>query len=513
MAILLKRIRGLNNVRLVDASYIWTEEHSRRIKVKTTVQKEVHKGVVLQQEAITEFTVDNCQCPDCAREYTAYKWEAVVQVRQKVDHKRTFFYLEQLILKHQAALQASSIAEESDGVDFFFLSRSQAIKFVHFLKAHVPCRFSEAGKLITHNEQNATATMRYSLSVEIIPLCRDDLVILPKRLSTLYGSIGPLCLVARVSNVIQVVDPQTLQVADITAENYWRHPFKSVRTSRNAIRFAVIDIERDESLSHGHKGGQVTSAAMPPDAKKAARRMKRLKRFAFADAYVLRDSDFTLLGADRQKAAAAAATGDEDMGDAPAIDLELFEDNGVASTGIHTRTHLGNVLHVGDDALGYYVKDSSVATDLESMGLRDGQIPDIVLFKKHYDRKLSNRLSRSFRLKRLVDPAQHLDEDMDEDVPDGATKEQVLAAAERARAAARTLQPIFGIGMNDTDHEAFADFMDELVEDPELRAQIDVYAANDEADTPLDLDIDLASLTLGGDDSTGLVGAFGIIEG
>lgn len=31
----------LSQVRLVDAGFIWTEPHSRRIKVKLTVQKEV----------------------------------------------------------------------------------------------------------------------------------------------------------------------------------------------------------------------------------------------------------------------------------------------------------------------------------------------------------------------------------------------------------------------------------------------------------------------------------------
>ena len=41
----LKRLKGLNKVHLVDAGFVWTEPHSKRIKVKLTVQKEV--GVVL----------------------------------------------------------------------------------------------------------------------------------------------------------------------------------------------------------------------------------------------------------------------------------------------------------------------------------------------------------------------------------------------------------------------------------------------------------------------------------
>lgn len=36
-----KKIKGLTKVKLVDAGFVWTEPHSRRLKVKLTVQKEV----------------------------------------------------------------------------------------------------------------------------------------------------------------------------------------------------------------------------------------------------------------------------------------------------------------------------------------------------------------------------------------------------------------------------------------------------------------------------------------
>ena len=40
MALLLRKIRGLKKVKLIDANFIWTEPHSKRIKVKLKVQKE-----------------------------------------------------------------------------------------------------------------------------------------------------------------------------------------------------------------------------------------------------------------------------------------------------------------------------------------------------------------------------------------------------------------------------------------------------------------------------------------
>lgn len=41
LAICLKNMKGLKKIKLLDAKFIWTEPHSRRIKLKLTVQQEV----------------------------------------------------------------------------------------------------------------------------------------------------------------------------------------------------------------------------------------------------------------------------------------------------------------------------------------------------------------------------------------------------------------------------------------------------------------------------------------
>ena len=50
-----------------------------------------------------------------AQIYSDGTWKAVVQVRQRVDHKRTFYYLEQLLLKHDMHSKALSIESFKDG--------------------------------------------------------------------------------------------------------------------------------------------------------------------------------------------------------------------------------------------------------------------------------------------------------------------------------------------------------------------------------------------------------------
>lgn len=62
LSILLKKIPGLTRVKLVDAGFIWTEPHSKRVKVRLVVQKDTDFNVRLQQAVVIEFTVVNQQC-------------------------------------------------------------------------------------------------------------------------------------------------------------------------------------------------------------------------------------------------------------------------------------------------------------------------------------------------------------------------------------------------------------------------------------------------------------------
>jgi uncharacterized protein YbaR (Trm112 family) len=56
-------------------------------------------------------------------------------------HKKTFFYLEQLILKYHAHNHALRIKESHDGIDFFYAGKQEARKMVDFLQTVVPCRY------------------------------------------------------------------------------------------------------------------------------------------------------------------------------------------------------------------------------------------------------------------------------------------------------------------------------------------------------------------------------------
>ncbi len=141
LAICLKKLKGLNKVRLTEAHFIWTEPHSKRLRVSLTIQKEVLTSTILEQVFEIEYLVQHGQCQDCAKLAAKNTWRALVQVRQKVPHKRTFLFLEQLILKHGAQKDTISVKEVRDGLDFFYSQRSHAQKMVEFLTGVVPIRY------------------------------------------------------------------------------------------------------------------------------------------------------------------------------------------------------------------------------------------------------------------------------------------------------------------------------------------------------------------------------------
>ena len=74
LAICLKKLKGLNKVRLVDAGFIWTEPHSKRIKVKLTIQKEVRLVVYYAVKRSSRFEMCMCRCSPRLFYNKYFKW-------------------------------------------------------------------------------------------------------------------------------------------------------------------------------------------------------------------------------------------------------------------------------------------------------------------------------------------------------------------------------------------------------------------------------------------------------
>ncbi len=243
LSICLKKLKGLDKVRLVDAGFIWTESHSKRIKVKVTIQKEVFKGTILQSIFVVEYIVGSQYCEDCTRVDSNLTWKAVVQVRQKVPHKRTFLWLEQIILKHDAHRDTSNLKEFRDGLDFYYAKIPHAIKMVDFLSSFVPTRMKQSEQLISSDIHSGTSDYKLSYSLEIAPICKDDLVCLPLKLAKSLGNIDQLVVCTRVGTSLIFTSPRTNQKCELRCLNYWEHYFFPLCDRRELVEFYVIDIQ------------------------------------------------------------------------------------------------------------------------------------------------------------------------------------------------------------------------------------------------------------------------------
>lgn len=230
---LLSRNKTIRKLNIIDSNFIYTEQHSKKICIEILVLEE---GI--EQACEIEFNIRNKQCSDCMHAEAKQYWKAVVQVRQKPSHRRTFLYIEQLILNHKAHLNTSNIKERKDGIDFYFLDRADAVKLVDFLSSFYGIRTTNSHQLISEDVRNNTCNKKFAFSVELLPFCKDDLVYVSNK----SLNIGDFVLVSKVGNSILFYDPQTAKTIKLVAKHYFGNEsqYRIVVRSERFRKYRVI---------------------------------------------------------------------------------------------------------------------------------------------------------------------------------------------------------------------------------------------------------------------------------
>lgn len=342
LALCLKRINGLKKLKLIDAKFIWTEPHSRRTKLGLTVQKDITGELTLQQTFDVEFYEIYTQCDDCKKLFTPHTWKASVQVRQKVDNKKTFMLLEQMMLKNNVHRQAIKISAEKYGMNFFFSCKNHAQRLLDFLNAAVPHSNKESKELISHDTNSNTYNYKYTFYFEMPKICKDDLVLMPKALCKEFGGVNSLAICYKVGTKIFLYDPISLRKFEMNVHQYFNYephisviPFKN-----NETEFLVTDIyqDKDQSFSMNNTFADIQT------------------RFAHVE--VTRPGD---------------------------------------NQSFCCTTHLGHILKHGDTVLGYDLAslNSCELGDLE----KQKYLPDVVLIRKTYPQKFKQ--NRIWKVKRM----------------------------------------------------------------------------------------------------------------
>mmetsp|Transcript_25996 Transcript_25996/g.48446 ORF Transcript_25996/g.48446 Transcript_25996/m.48446 type:complete len:675 (-) Transcript_25996:48-2072(-) len=313
--VLVKKGHASNKLHIVDSMWIWTEPNSMRLKVRVTVRTEI-EHVTIQQRVPVEFRIQWKMCPNCSREFTNRTWHALVQLRQKRETgapRKGLAALEMALGRNKEIRRnVLKIDASRHGLDFYFLTLPQAQQFAQFLSRLAPMKMKTSSKLVSTDVKNNTANMKYTVSCDMVPLCRDDLVLVHKESRSKLG--GRLSLVSKVASVITLVDasPKRSKVdfMEVTSEGYHKggaeRGYTVLLTSERMIRFVVLDVELCDPSSETHEPSMYEGPA------------SGVEKYALADVQVARESD---LGANDEVLSCV--------------------------------THLGHLIQPGDVVLGY----------------------------------------------------------------------------------------------------------------------------------------------------------------
>lgn len=110
--------------------------------------------------------------------------------------------------------------------------------------------------MISADIHTSTYNYKYTISIEIAPICREDLVCLPKGVARSNGNISPLVLCHKVSDSLHFVDPITLQTATISSSIFWRSPFRSIAGRAQLTLYMVFDVI-PLGTNHGKVSGRI----------------------------------------------------------------------------------------------------------------------------------------------------------------------------------------------------------------------------------------------------------------
>lgn len=273
-------------------------------------------------------------------------------------------------------------------------------------------RSKASEQLISADTHTNTANFKYAYSIEIVPVCKDDLLCIPLKLARQLSNISPLTLCTRVGNALQLLDPSTLQSAEIPATLYWRTPFESLANVTDLREFTVLDVEID-----GRTRGR----------------------------FVLADVQVALNGAFRSSGDNTNNNGSSGM--------DYYDGTGGTMEQIyHTRTHLGGILQPGDTVMGFFLTHANYNSD-DFASLPPSRIPDIVLVRKAYPNRRKKTKSRNWQLRSIAKEA-------------GEEGETSNARGAIGRMGGRDQKKV------EEDYEIF---LRDLEEDSEMRATVNLY--------------------------------------
>ena len=257
MKLCLSRIKSYDKkVKIIDSSFVFSEPHSKVIKIKVTIQKEVEKNII-SQNLIIEFKEKWNLCRDCQKIQTPHTWASCVQIRQRVPHKKTMMYLEQIILKNKMQKNSLYFDESNDGFDFFFATRRAGEIFSNWIATVVP------SKITYHKKYVSLSTSTFTYLVDVANVAKYDLFLLDKESYKKLGGIGPLLICTRLSSRTIFEDVRTFNHIYLDGNTFFKYKFNKFCNSNQLSEFLILDVYEEVDYNFGNINTLFTDLIFP----------------------------------------------------------------------------------------------------------------------------------------------------------------------------------------------------------------------------------------------------------
>ena len=137
----------------------------------------------------------------------------VIRVLQKKLQVRTYYYI---------------LCASYDKVDRF------ANNYVESIIAKLPVKCKTSKKLVSTDRNSNTARHEYTILLQMVPLCQDDLAVAPREFS------GDLMIISQLSTNVHLINPLTSTKIELSAIKWFSSPFYTILSAEMLEPFIIL---------------------------------------------------------------------------------------------------------------------------------------------------------------------------------------------------------------------------------------------------------------------------------
>ena len=114
---------------------------------------------------------------------------------------------------------------------------------MEYVNKLIPCRSQTSQQLKSHDVHNNTYNYKFTFCLEVVPVCKNDVVCVSKSFAQRLGLASQILLVCKITNTIRLLDPVSCVIKDVDVNTYFANPFTAISNGRNVVEFFVMDMD------------------------------------------------------------------------------------------------------------------------------------------------------------------------------------------------------------------------------------------------------------------------------